>query len=146
MIFDGFEPMSGAPHDHDEHDLALPSDSARSTAQASAPTISSEPTAPVGDGRLDAAPGAAISTAIELDSGLVLCEACDSKMPDSFPDSESSAPLPIEPNWAPIMEFTTADIFQHSPFGDILNSLRFLSLSGESWPNYVRQDWDVDDE
>ena len=26
FIFDGFEPMSGAPHNHDEHDLALPSD------------------------------------------------------------------------------------------------------------------------
>ena len=38
------------------------------------------------------------------------------------------------------------DIFQHSPFGDILNSLRSLSLSGESGPNYVRQDWDADDE
>ena len=38
------------------------------------------------------------------------------------------------------------DIFQHSPFVDILTSLRSLSLSGGSWPNYVRQDWDADDE
>ena len=44
------------------------------------------------------------------------------------------------------MEFTAADIFQHSPFGDILNSLRYLSLSGESWPDYDQQGWDVDDE
>ena len=44
------------------------------------------------------------------------------------------------------MEFTSADIFQHSPFGNILNSLRSLSLSRGSWPNYVRQDWDADDE
>ena len=29
LIFDGFDPMSGASHDHDEHDLALPSDSVR---------------------------------------------------------------------------------------------------------------------
>ena len=36
------------------------------------------------------------------------------------------------------MEFSTADIFQHSPLGDMLNSLRSLSLSGDSWPNYVR--------
>ena len=43
------------------------------------------------------------------------------------------------------MEFTSADIFQHSPFGDIPNSLRSLSLSGESWSNYVRRDWDADD-
>ena len=44
------------------------------------------------------------------------------------------------------MEFTSADIFQHSPFGYILNSLRSLSLSGESWPNYGRPDRDADDE
>ena len=29
LIFDGFEPMSGAPHSHDEHDLALPSNGVR---------------------------------------------------------------------------------------------------------------------
>ena len=44
------------------------------------------------------------------------------------------------------MEFTSVDIFQHSPFGDILNSLRSLSLSGGSGPNYDRQHWDADDE
>ena len=44
------------------------------------------------------------------------------------------------------MEFTSTDIFQHPPFSDIPNSLKSLSLSGESWPNYVWQDWDVDDE
>ena len=27
LIFDGFEPPLSAPHTHDEHDLALPSDS-----------------------------------------------------------------------------------------------------------------------
>ena len=53
---------------------------------------------------------------------------------DSLPDSEPPAPLPIESDWAPIMEFTAADIFQHSPFGDILNSLKYLLLSGEPWP------------
>ena len=26
LIFDGFEPMSGVPNSHDEHDLDLPSD------------------------------------------------------------------------------------------------------------------------
>ena len=67
-------------------------------------------------------------------------------MPDSFSDSEPPAPLPIESDWAPIMEFTAVDIFQHSPFGDILNSLRSLSLSGEPWPDYGQQDWDADDE
>ena len=44
------------------------------------------------------------------------------------------------------MEFTAADIFQHSPFDDILNSLKSLSLSGEPWPDYGWQGWDADDE
>ena len=111
LIFDGFEPRPSAPHCRDDHDLALPPDSAQSAAQVSAPTISSEPTALVGDGRLDAAPEAATSTAIEPDTSLVLRKARDSKVSDSIPDSESSAPLPIEPDWAPIMEFTAADVF-----------------------------------
>ena len=145
MIFDRFEPRPGAPHCLDGHDLALPPDSAQSAAQESAPTVSSEPTALTRDGRLDAAPGAAISTVIELNTSLVLCKARDSKVPDSVLDSESSAPLPIEPDWAPIMEFTAVDVFQHSPFGDILTSLKSLSLSGEPWPDYGQQDWGADD-
>ena len=39
LMFDGFEPMLGAPHDHDEHDLALPSDSIRDIAPAAAPNL-----------------------------------------------------------------------------------------------------------
>ena len=44
------------------------------------------------------------------------------------------------------MEFIAADIFQHSPFGDMLNSLRSLSLSGDSCPNYVRLEGEAGDE
>ena len=61
-------------------------------------------------------------------------------------DSEPPASVPIESNWAPIMEFTSADIFQHSPLGNVLNSLRSLSLSGGPWSNYVRLEWEADDE
>ena len=88
------------------------------------------------------------SAAIEPNIDLTLHGSRDAELPDSSPatDSEPPAPVPIESDWVPIMEFTSADIFQSSPFGDILNSLRSLSLSGESWPNYVRQDWDADDE
>ena len=90
----------------------------------------------------------ALSSAVEPSIDLTLHGSRDAELPDSSPatDSEPPAPVPIKSNWAPIMEFTSADIFQHSPFGEILNSLRSLSLSGESWPNYVRQDWDADDE
>ena len=49
--------------------------------------------------------------AIKPNTSPILCEARDSKEPDSSPDSEPSAPLPIEPDWAPIMEFTATDIF-----------------------------------
>ena len=66
--------------------------------------------------------------------------------PDSSPNSEPSAPLPIESDWASVMEFTAADIFQHSPFGDILKSLKSLSLSGEPWLDYGQQGWGTDDE
>ena len=67
---------------------------------------------------------------------------------DSFPaiGSKPRASVPIESDWAPIMEFSSADIIQHSPLGDVLNSLKSLSLSGDSWPNYVRLEWEADDE
>ena len=45
--------------------------------------------------------------AIEPNTSPALRETRDSKEPDSEP----SAPLPIESDWAPIMEFTAADIF-----------------------------------
>ena len=38
------------------------------------------------------------------------------------------------------------DIFKHLPLGDVLNSLRSLSLSRDSWPNYVRLEWEAGDE
>ena len=57
LIFDGFEPQPSAPHCHGGHDLALPPDSALEATQVSAPTLSSEPTAPIKDGWQDAASG-----------------------------------------------------------------------------------------
>ena len=127
MIFDGFEPRPSAPHYLEGHDLALPPDSVLDAAHASVPTPNSEPIAPIEDERLDVTSGAAISKAIEPNASPALCMTRDSE----DPDSEPPMPLPIESDWAPIMEFTAADIFQHSPFGDILNSLKSLSLSGE---------------
>ena len=136
LIFDGFEPLPSVPHRHNEHHLALPPNSALEAAPASASTLNSEPTAPIEDGLLDTASGATIPTAIESNTSPALCETRDSKEPDSSPDSEPFAPLPIESDWVPIMEFTTADIFQHSPFADILKTLKSLSLSGEPRPDY----------
>src|SRR3954470_7499009 len=62
VIFDGFEPLRSALHCHDGYDLALPPNSALEAAPASAPALSSEPTAPIEDEWLDTASGAAAST------------------------------------------------------------------------------------
>ena len=53
--------------------------------------------------------------------------------------------MPIEPDWVPILEFSSADIFRHSPLGDVLNSLKAISLSGDSQPNYIRFGLEADD-
>ena len=73
----------------------------------------------------------ALLVAMEPDTGFTPYESRVTEPQDSPPatDSEPPASAPIESDWAPIMEFTFADIFQHSPFGDVLNSLRSLSLS-----------------
>ena len=97
---------------------------------------------------MDPTTEAAHSAAIEPNTDFTSSETRVAEPLDSSPamDSEPPASVPIESDWAPIMEFTSADIFQHSPFGDVLNSLRSLSLSGDPWPNYVRLEWDADDE
>src|SRR4051812_46940694 len=146
LIFDGFEPQPSVPHHLEGHDVALPPNSALEAAHAPAPTLDSEPVAFVEDEWLEVTSGVAISKAIEPNDSPALRVAHDSKEPDSSPSPETSLPQPIESDWVPVMEFTAADIFQHSPFGDILNSLKSLSLSGEPRPNYGLRGWDSDSE
>ena len=111
LIFDGSEPQPSAPHYHDGHHLALQLDSTLEAALEPALIFNSEPAAQIEDGWLDTASGAATSMAIEPNTDLVPYEARDSKVSDSLPDSKPPAPPPTESGWAPIMEFTTADIF-----------------------------------
>ena len=129
LIFDEFEPRSGAPHNHDKHAVTLPSDYVWEIAPAITPALNPEQIAPSEDGWIDPATKAALSVAIEPDTDFTPYESCVAEPLDSSPatDYEPPASVPIESDWAPIMEFTSADIFQHSPFGDILNSLRSLS-------------------
>ena len=68
LIFDGFEPMSDAPHSRDEHDVTLPSDNVREIASATTPAINPEQVVPSESGRMDPAMEAALSTAIEPDT------------------------------------------------------------------------------
>ena len=89
---------------------------------------------------MDPAMEATLSVVIEPDTDFTPYESRVAEPLDSPPamDSEPPTSVPVESDRAPIMEFTSADIFQHSPFGDILNSLRSLSLSRDSGTNYVR--------
>ena len=65
LVFDGFEPMSSAPHSHDEHDLALPSDNVREIAPATTLALNPEQIAPSENGWMEPATEAALSVAIE---------------------------------------------------------------------------------
>ena len=129
LIFDGFEPMSGALYNLDEHDLALPLDCVREITPATTPAFNPEQIAPSVDGWMDPATEATHSVAIAPNTGFTSYETRVAEPLDSSPatDSEPLVSVPIKSDWAPIMEFTSADIFQHSPFGDVLNSLRSLS-------------------
>ena len=140
--------MSGAPNSHDKHDLDLPSDNVREITPAAGPAINPEQTMSSEDGWTDPATEAAHSSVIEPNTDFASNEVCVIGPSDSSPatGSEPRTSVPIEPDWAPIMEFTSADIFQHSPLGDVLNSLKSLSLSGDSWPNYVRLELEADNE
>ena len=64
LIFDGFEPMTGAPYSHDEHDLDLPSDGVREIAPTAAPALNPELIVPSEDGWMDPAKEAAHSSAL----------------------------------------------------------------------------------
>ena len=104
LTFDGLEP---------EHDLALPSDSVREITPATTPALNPEQIAPSEDGWMDPATEAAHSVAIEPNTDFTSYETRVAEPLDSSPamGSEPPASVPIESDWAPIMEFTSADIF-----------------------------------
>ena len=81
---------------------------------------------------MDPAPEATHPSVVEPNIDFTPEEACVSRPPDLCPavGSRPRAPEPAN-SGCPVMEFTAADIFQHSPLGDMLNSLRSLSLSGD---------------
>ena len=78
---------------------------------------------------------------------LVTLDAYAIGTPDSSPTvgSESREPADAELDRLSIFEFSAADIFQHSPLGDVLNSLKSLSLAEDTQPNYIRLKLGADD-
>ena len=65
------------------------------------------------DGWIDPITEAISSAAIEPNIDLTLHESRVAKLPDPSPatDFQLPAPVSLESDWAPIMEFTSADIF-----------------------------------
>ena len=97
---------------------------------------------------MDPATEGAHSAAIEPNTDFTSNKVCVIGSSDSSPTigSELRASVPIETDGALIMQFTSTDNFQHLPLGDVRNSLKSLSLSGDSWPNYVWLEWEADGE
>ena len=93
--------MSGTPNYHDEHELDLPSDSVREIVPAAALEW------------IDPAMEAEHSSVLELNTEATSCEDGILGPSDSSPAMGSGlrASMPIEPDWAPNMEFSSADIF-----------------------------------
>ena len=98
LIFDGFEPMSGASHSRDEHDLALPSDGVREITPVATPALNPEHIVPSEDGWMDPATEAAHSAVIESNTDFTSYETCVAGFSDSSPatGSEPPASMPIE--------------------------------------------------
>ena len=87
------------------------------------------------------------SAALEPHTDSTSCNISVNGTPDSSPavSSGPGTPADTELDRLLIFEFSDADIFQHSPFGDVLNSLKNLSLDEDSQPNYVRFELEADD-
>ena len=80
---------------------------------ATIPALNPEQIAPAKDGWIDPATKAAHSAVIEPNTDFTSYETCVVGSLDLSPatGSEPPASVPIESDWAPIMEFTAADIF-----------------------------------
>ena len=72
---------------------------------------------------------------------------CVNGTPDASPATSPGpgTPADTELDRLSIFEFSAIDIFQHSPLGDVLNSLKNLSLEEDSQLNYVRFELEADD-
>ena len=75
---------------------------------------------------------AADSAVLEPHTDPTLSEVCVARTSDTLPTTGSKACVSAhdELDRVTIIEFSSADIFRHSPLGDVLNSLKTLSLAG----------------
>ena len=139
MIFDGFETASIAPPLSDEHDLNLSSDHIQEMDHVAATASEPKQIVPF---------EATKSTVLEPHTDSPSCNICVNGTPDSFSAARFGPDTPVdtELDRLSIFEFSAADVFQHSPLGDVLNSLKNFSLEEDSHTNYVRFELEADDE
>ena len=92
---------------HEEHDLDLPSDSVREITPAVSSALNPEQIVPSDDGWIDPSTEAAHSAAIEPNTDFTSKEIYVIGPSDLSPviGFEPRASVPIESDWAPIMEF-----------------------------------------
>ena len=105
--------MPDAPHSRDEQDVTLPSDSVWEIASAATPAVNPEQIAPSESGGIDPSMEAALSVAIEPDTDFTPYESRVAEPLDLSPATDSEPPktVPVESDWAPIMDFTSAISF-----------------------------------
>ena len=124
LIFNGFEPIAASPRHHDEHDLNLSSGRIQEIAPVTALALDPEHIVPSKDGRLNPTAEAIDSMALEPNIDLKSHDVFVTGTPDSslVTNSEPCASADAELDRLSIFEFSAADIFQHSPLGNVLNS------------------------
>ena len=105
--------MTGAPYSCNEHDLDLPSNGDQEITPLAAPALNPAQIVPSEDGWMGPATEAAHSAVIEPNTSFISYKAGVIGPSDSSPaiGSEPRASMPVDSDWAPIMEFTSADIF-----------------------------------
>ena len=101
---------------------------------ATAPALDPEQVTPSKDGGLNPAMKAADLAALEAHTDPTLSEVCVARTSDTLLAIGSRAYAPVHHGLdrAFIVEFSSTVIFRDSPFGDVLNSLKALSLAGDS--------------
>jgi hypothetical protein len=139
LIFDGLETAAIAPLHLDKHGLNLSSSFAQEIAPAAALALDPEQIESPAHGKINPIMGATDPAALEPPADSTPNGVCTNGTPDTSPvsSSEPCEPVDIELDRLSIFKFTATDVFQHSPMGDLLNSLKNLSLTGDSLPNYV---------
>ena len=123
LIFNGFETASIAPLRPDKHGLNLPSGHIQEIAPVTTLALDPEQIESPEDGKLNPITEATDSAALEPHTDSTSHDICIHGAPDS-PLAMSSGPCESADNELDrlsIFKFRAADVFQHSPMGDVLH-------------------------